>query len=54
MQVYLMVHTCITGERQRTFCWFVHVGEHTTVISVPTMLEFIVYIGIEDIDVEKR
>jgi hypothetical protein len=45
MLAYLMVQTCITGERQQTFHWFVQVDPHTTVISAPTKLEVTVYIG---------
>ena len=45
MLAYLMVQTCITWERQRTFHWFVQVGPHTIVISAPTKLEVTVYIG---------
>jgi hypothetical protein len=39
MLAYLMVQTCIIGEQQQTFYWFVQVGPHTTVISAPTKLE---------------
>jgi hypothetical protein len=51
---YLMVQICITGERQRTFHWFVQVGPHTTVISVPTKLKVAVYIGTEDMELIVR
>jgi hypothetical protein len=50
MLAYLMVQTCITGQRQRTFHWFVQVGPHTTVISTPTKLEVTVYIRTEDME----
>jgi hypothetical protein len=50
MLTYLMVQTCITGEQQQTFHWFVQVGPHTTVISAPTKLEVTVYIGTEDME----
>jgi hypothetical protein len=45
-----MVQTCIIGERQQTFYWFVQVGPHTTVISATTKLEVTVYIGTEDME----
>ena len=54
MLAYLMVQTCITGERQQTFHWFVQVGPHTTVISAPTKLEVTVYIGTEDMELIVR
>jgi hypothetical protein len=54
MLAYLMVQTCITLERQRTFHWFVQVGPHTTEISVPTKLEVTVYIGTEDMELIMR
>jgi hypothetical protein len=50
MLAYLMVQTCIIGERQQTFYWFVQVGPHTTVISATTKLEVTVYIGTEDME----
>jgi hypothetical protein len=50
MLTYLIVQTCITGERQQTFRWFVQVGPHTTVISAPTILKITVYIGLEDME----
>jgi hypothetical protein len=45
-----MVQTCITGERQQTFHWFVYVGPHTTVISAPTKPEVTVYMGTENME----
>jgi hypothetical protein len=50
MLAYLMVQTCITGERQQTFHWFVYVGPHTTVISAPTKPEVTVYMGTENME----
>jgi hypothetical protein len=50
MLAYLMVQTCITGEWQQTVHWFIQVGPHIPVISVPTKLEVTVYIGTEDME----